>query len=221
MVNRWWMDVITYMNKISRNRRCILKSWEMTRCAALILTLNFEKWWPLTHQKSRKTPHGNHECLSKTFLFIHQVHVSVGNIEIVTCCVRDMTPDQIKTSACVFLLTTCVQWAACCVWVQRWSGRRGKGCWIRLGEAERSQWWTAADELAPPGWSWTPRPRTTSSPVAIQDKHAQTFWLWKNNAKKSWLTFSLKCHDPPTITAWALKSCTFISPVPHINSWRG
>lgn len=31
-------------------------------------------------------------------------------------------------------------------------------------------------------------------------------------------TFSLKCHEPPTITAWALKSCTLISPVPHISN---
>lgn len=139
--------------------------------------------------------------------------------------VSDAWPDQINTSACVFLLTTCVRWAACCVWVQRWSGRRGKGCWILPGAAERSRWWTAADELAPPGWSWTPRPRTTSSPVATQNKHAQTSWLQKTRRKKKkkilWLTFSLKCHDPPTITAWALKSCTFILPVPHINSWRG
>lgn len=139
--------------------------------------------------------------------------------------VSDTWPDQINTSACVFLLTTCVRWAACCVWVQRWSGRRGKGCWILPGAAERSRWWTAADELAPPGWSWTPRPRTTSSPVATQNKHAQTSWLQKTRREKKikilWLTFSLKCHDPPTITAWALKSCTFILPVPHINSWRG
>lgn len=154
---------------------------------------------------------------------IKLVDVSMGNIETVTCCVRDMALDQINTSACVFLLTMCVRWAACCVWAQRWSGRRGKGCWIRPGAAERSQWWTAADELAPPGWSWTPRPRTTSSPVATHDKHTQTSWLQKKQGKKKilWLTFSLKCHDPPTITAWALKSCTFISPVPHINSWRG
>lgn len=174
------------------------------------------------HQKSIKTPHGNHEHLSKTFLFIHQVEVSMGNIETMTCCVQHMTQDQINTSACVFLLTTCVRWAACCVWAQRWSGRRGKGCWIPPGAAERSRWWTAADELAPPGWSWTPQPRTTSSPVATQHKHAQTSWLTRQKKKKPllWLTFSLKCHDPPTITAWALKSCTFISPVPHINSWR-
>lgn len=43
-------------------------------------------------------------------------------------------------------------------------------------------------------------------------------WL-QQETQSRWLTFSLKCHDPPTITAWALKSWTFISPVPHINSW--
>lgn len=32
-------------------------------------------------------------------------------------------------------------------------------------------------------------------------------------------TFSLKCQDPPTTTAWALKSWTSMSPVPHNNSW--
>lgn len=115
---------------------------------------------------------------------IKLVDVSMGNIETVTCCVRHMPLNQINTSACVFLLTMCVRWAACCVWAQRWSGRRGKGCWIRPGAAERSQWWTAADELAPPGWSWTPRPRTTSSPVATHDKHTQTSWLQKKQGKK-------------------------------------
>ena len=32
-------------------------------------------------------------------------------------------------------------------------------------------------------------------------------------------TFSLKCQEPPTITAWVLKSWTLMSPVPHISSY--
>lgn len=123
----------------------------------------------------------------------------------------------------VVLLTTCVQWARCCVWEQRWSEKRGKGCWIPPGEAERIRWWTAAGGPTPPEWSWTPRPRTTSSPVQnIKPTFSIAGLLLDENTDGEfpWHTFSLKCHDPPTITAWALKSCTFISPVPHINSWR-
>lgn len=68
----------------------------MTHRTALILTLNFDRADEMrtlekqlsVHQKSIKTPCGNHERLSKTFLFIHQVEVSVGNTETVTCCVR-------------------------------------------------------------------------------------------------------------------------------------
>lgn len=180
------------MCKTSQKRRCVLKSWKMTHRTALILTLNFDRAdetrtlekQSSVHQKSIKTPHGNHERLSKTFLFIHQVEVSVGNTETVTCWVWHMTQDQINASACGVLLTTCVRWAACCVWAQRWSGRRGKGCWTPPGAAERSRWWTAADERAPPGWSWTPRPRTTSSPVATQCKHAQTSWLTRQEKKR-------------------------------------
>lgn len=95
--------------------------------------------------------------------------------------------------------------------------------------------------LNPPGGSWEEpvvncNRRANSSWVKL-DTTAQNHFITCRNTKNSqfqtpsslscplretqcrWLTFSLKCHDPPTITAWALKSWTFISPVPHINSW--
>lgn len=81
-----------------------------------------------------------------------------------------------QTFCQIFIFTMCVQWAACCVWGQRWSGMRGRVCWIPREEVERSQWWIARDEPTPPGWSWTPRPRTTSSPVATENKHVETSW---------------------------------------------